>query len=81
MSFISLPTKRGYEAKLYKPIGSYIKGNYDAGKYEYCKKGLETLQRLRDEILQKLNDSNQNVIDSITEYVFPLSSYLLIACF
>ncbi|BHF64408.1 Rhophilin, Rho GTPase binding protein [Sparganum proliferum] len=69
MSFLSVPTKKGSEVELVKPIEHYIKGNYGAGPATACSKGLSHLQKVRANILTKLNDKHESTVTYIEEYV------------
>lgn len=68
MVFLSIPCKKGSEANLCKPIESYIKGNLGSSQAVACKKGLDHLQRLRNDILLKLDDSHESTIKLIVRY-------------
>ena len=62
MVFVSVPCKKGAETSLTKPIEHYIKGNFGQGEAAACKKGLDHLQSLRNEILAKLDDAHDSTV-------------------
>ncbi|VDD82790.1 unnamed protein product [Mesocestoides corti] len=68
MSFVSVPCKKGLEVNLVKPIEHYIKGNLGSGQAVACKKDLDHLQKLRNEILVKLDDAHESTVKLIEAY-------------
>lgn len=60
MVYISVPCKKGSEAILVKPIEHYLKSNMGAGQAASCKKGLEHIQKIRNEILARLDDGHES---------------------
>ena len=65
MVFISVPCKKGAESNLVKPIEHYVKGNFGQGEATACKRGLDQLQSLRNEILVKVNDAHDSLVKLI----------------
>lgn len=65
MVFVSVPCKKGADVDLVKPIEHYIKGNLGSGQAAACKKGLDHLQKLRNDILAKLDDSHDSTVKLI----------------
>ncbi|KAM7537810.1 hypothetical protein Aperf_G00000075938 [Anoplocephala perfoliata] len=68
MVFISVPCKKGAEVNLVKPIKSYIEGNMGTGQAAACQKGLEHIQKLRNDILVKLDDGHDSTVKLIETY-------------
>ncbi|VDN96252.1 unnamed protein product [Rodentolepis nana] len=68
MVYISVPCKKGSETNLSKPIEAYLKGNMGTGQAAACKKGLEYIQKLRNEILAKLDDGHESTAKLIASY-------------
>lgn len=69
MVFLGVPCKKGADVNLVKPIENYIKVNMGTGQAAACKKGLDYLQKLRNEILVKLDDGHDSTIKLIESYV------------
>nr|CDS31738.1 programmed cell death 6 interacting protein [Hymenolepis microstoma] len=68
MVYISVPCKKGSETNLVKPIETYLKGNMGSGQAAACKKGLDYIQKLRNEILAKLDDGHESTAKLIASY-------------
>ncbi|VUZ50688.1 unnamed protein product [Hymenolepis diminuta] len=68
MVYISVPCKKGSEAILVKPIEHYLKSNMGAGQAASCKKGLEHIQKIRNEILARLDDGHESTAKLIATY-------------
>ncbi|KAH9282692.1 Programmed cell death 6-interacting protein [Echinococcus granulosus] len=74
MVFVGVPCKKGADVDLVKPIEHYIKGNLGSGQASACKKGLEHLQKLRNDILVKLDDAHDSTVRLIESYCDLLES-------
>ncbi|VDK38966.1 unnamed protein product [Taenia asiatica] len=74
MVFVCVPCKKGPDVDLVKPVEHYIKANLGSGQAAACRKGLDHLQKLRNDILVKLDDAHESTVKLIESYCDLLES-------